>query len=182
MDNEQIKKTIEHFKEYGEEIRVRDIAFTLLSKMFSDPNTAYQCLFGQEGYEEYTNDILRDKIAQYMTDEGYIRSMSTDADSGGITFEENKRAMEKLLDDVQDALTKGIIEPKDAFARMADIRTKLNDKFKVEQTQKDRLIVVNAKYNSVCEHCHHEIYIPTKEQLMEEYNLIEKPNNDGTKQ
>lgn len=182
MDNEQIKKTIEHFKEYGDDIRVRDIAYILLSKMFVDSKIAYQCLFGQEGYEEYTNDILRDKIAQYMTDEGYIKSMSTDDDSGGITFAENKKAMEKLLDDIQDALKKGIIEPKDAFARMADIRTKLNDKFKVEQTQKDRLIVVNAKYNSVCEHCHHEIYIPTVEDLKREYNLIENTNNDGNQQ
>jgi hypothetical protein len=182
MDNEQIKKTIEHFKEYGDEVRVRDIAFTLLSKMFSDPKTAYQCLFGQDGYDEYVGDTLREKITLYMTDEGFIRNISTDDDTGGITFEENKRAMEKLLDDVQDALKKGVIEPKDAFARMADIRTKLNDKFKVEQTQKDRLIVVNAKYNAICEHCHHEIYIPTKTDLMKEYNLIENTNNDGTQQ
>ena len=182
MDSEQIKKTIEHFKEYGEDIRVRDIAYILLSKMFADSKIAYQCLFGQEGYEEYSNDILRDKITQYLTDEGFIQNMKTDDDSGGITFAENKREMEKLLDKIQEALTKGIIEPKDAFARMADIRTKLNDKFKVEQTQKDRLIVINAKYNSVCEHCHHEIYIPTVEDLKKEYNLIENPNNDGRQQ
>jgi thiol-disulfide isomerase/thioredoxin len=183
MDNEQIKKTIEHFKDIGDTIRVRDIAYTLLSKMFADSKTAYQCLFsGGEGYDEYHDDGMREKLEQYLSDEGYIRSISTDDDTGEITFEENKKEMERLLAKTQKAMDDGVVDPKDALKIMADIRVKLNDKFKVEQTQKDRLIVVNAKYNSVCEHCHHEIYIPTIEDLKKEYNLIENPNNDGRQQ
>jgi hypothetical protein len=174
MDNEQIKKTIEHFKEIGETIRVRDIAYTLLSKMFADNKTAYQCLFGTDGYDDYADDEMRSKLEQYMSDEGYIRSVSTDADTGGITFEQNRREMEILLEKTQQAMDDGLVDPKDALKIMADIRVKLNDKFKVESKQQARYIVVQKRYNNVCPHCNREIYIPSKQDLMEEYNLTEK--------
>lgn len=175
MDNEQIKKTIEHFKDIGETIRVRDIAYTLLSKMFADNKTAYQCLFGSaEGYDEYSDDDMRDKLERYMSDEGYIRSVSTDADTGGITFEQNRREMEILLEKTQQAMNDGLVDPKDGLKIMADIRVKLNDKFKVESKQQARYIVVQKRYNNVCPHCNREIYIPSKQDLMEEYGLTEK--------
>lgn len=174
MDNEQIKGTIEHFKEIGDTIRVRDIAYTLLSKMFADNKTAYQCLFGTEGYDDYADDEMRSKLEQYMSDEGYIRSVSTDADTGGITFEQNRREMEILLEKTQQAMDDGLVDPKDALKIMADIRVKLNDKFKVESKQQARYIVVQKRYNNVCPHCNREIYIPSKQDLMEEYGLTEK--------
>lgn len=174
MNNEQIKETVEHFKESGETVRVRDIAFTLLSKMFSDSKTAYQCLFGSDGFDEYVTDDLRDKISTYLKEQGYMRSFSTDA-SGGLTFEENRSAMEKMLKDVQKDMDDGIIERKDGYARMESIRKALNDKFKIEATEKDRVIIVEKKYNHICEKYHCECYLPTVEDLKEMYNLIEKP-------
>lgn len=175
MDNDQIKKTIEHFKESGETIRVRDIAYTLLSKMFADSKTAYQCLFsGADGYDEYAEDEMRSKLEQYLSDAGYIRSVSTDDDSGEITFEENKKEMERLLAKTQQAMDDGLVDPKDALKIMADIRVKLNDKFKVESKKQDRMIVVEKKFSGICEYCHHEIYVPSEEELMEKYGLIKK--------
>lgn len=179
MNNEQIKGTIEHFKESGETIRVRDIAYTLLSKMFVDGKTAYQCLFGSEGYDEYADDEMRSKLEQYLSDAGYIRSISEDSDTGTITFEENRREMELLLKKTQKAMEDGVVDPKDALKIMADIRVKLNDKFKVESKQQARYIVVQKRYNNVCPHCNREIYIPSKQDLMEEYNLIENTNTNG---
>lgn len=175
MDNDQIKKTIEHFKESGETIRVRDIAYTLLSKMFADSKTAYQCLFGSaEGYEDYADDEMRGKLEQYMSDAGYIRSVSEDNDTGTITFEENRREMELLLKKTQQSMDDGLVDPKDGLKIMADIRVKLNDKFKVESKQQDRMIVVEKKYNHICKRYRCECYLPTKEDLMEMYNLVEK--------
>lgn len=175
MNNEQIKGTIEHFKESGETIRVRDIAYTLLSKMFADSKTAYQCLFGSaEGYEDYADDEMRGKLEQYMSDAGYIRSVSEDNDTGTITFEENRREMELLLKKTQQSMDDGLVDPKDGLKIMADIRVKLNDKFKVESKQQDRMIVVEKKYNHICERYRCECYLPTKEDLMEMYNLVEK--------
>lgn len=174
MDNDQIKKTIEHFKESGETIRVRDIAYTLLSKMFADSKTAYQCLFGSEGYDEYADDEMRPKLEQYMSDAGYIRSVSEDNDTGTITFEENRREMELLLKKTQQSMDDGLVDPKDGLKIMADIRVKLNDKFKVESKQQERMIVVEKKFSGICEYCHHEIYVPSEEELMEKYGLIKK--------
>ena len=175
MDNDAIKTTIEHFKEEGKTIRVRDIAYTLLSKMFADSKTAYQCLFTNvDEYDDYIQDDMRSAIEGYMTEQGYIRSFSTDADTGGISFEENKREMEKMLVDIQRDMENGLIEKKDGYARMTDIRTKLNDKFKVEAKHQERTIIVEKKYNHICERFHVECYLPTVEDLKEMYNLTEK--------
>jgi hypothetical protein len=179
MNNEQIKGTIEHFKESGETIRVRDIAYTLLSKMFADSKTAYQCLFGTEGYDDYADDEMRSKLEQYLSDEGYIRSVSTDDDSGEITFEENKKEMERLLAKTQQAMDDGLVDPKDALKIMADIRVKLNDKFKVESKKQDRMIVVERKFDFVCPMTRKECYQLDKDFAIKKWNLIENTQNNG---
>lgn len=179
MNNEQIKGTIEHFKEDGETIRVRDIAYTLLSKMFADSKTAYQCLFGTEGYDDYADDEMRGKLEQYLSDAGYIRSISEDSDTGTITFEENRREMELLLKKTQQAMDDGLVDPKDGLKIMADIRVKLNDKFKVESKQQDRMIVVERKFDFVCPTTRRECYQLDKDFAMKKWNLIENTQNNG---
>jgi hypothetical protein len=174
MDNEQIKNTIDHFKEDGADIRVRDIAYALLSRMFADRKTAYQCLFGPDGYDEYVSSDMREKLDEYLTNEGFVRSFSTDLDTGEISFEENKSALTKMIADIEADMAAGLIEKKDGYARIADIRYKLNDKFKVEAAKKDRMIIVEKKFSGICEYCHHEIYVPSEEELMEKYGLIKK--------
>lgn len=179
MDNEQIKSTIDYFKGEGVEIRVRDIAYTLLSRMFSDRKTAYQCLFGTDGYDDYVNDEKREQLDAYLTQVGFIRSVSTDEDTGEISFEENKSALTKMIADIEIDMSKGLIEKKDGYARIADIRYKLNDKFKVEAAQKDRMIIVEKKFDFICPHTSRECYQLDKEDAMKKWNLIENPNNDG---
>lgn len=176
MDNDKIKQTIEHFKARGENVRVRDIAFTLLSKMFSDPKTAYQCLFNGEAdaYEEYVSDDIRGKLEDYLTEEGLIRTLSVDSDTGGLSFEENKAEMERMLVDIKIDMDNGIIDRKDGYARMESIRTKLNDKFKVERQQKERQIIVEKKFDFVCPHTRRECYQLDKEEAMKRWNLVEK--------
>ena len=174
MDNEQIKSTIDHFKEDGADIRVRDIAYALLSRMFADRKTAYQCLFGTDGYDEYVSSDMREKLDEYLTNEGFVRSFSTDLDTGEISFEENKSALTKMIADIEADMAAGLIEKKDGYARIADIRYKLNDKFKVEAAKKDRMIIVEKKFDFVCPHTRHECYQLDKETAMEKWNLIEK--------
>lgn len=174
MDNEQIKGTIEHFKGEDVDIRVRDIAYALLSRMFADRKTAYQCLFGADGYDEYVSSDIREKLDDYLKNEGFVRSFSTDTDTGEISFEENKSALTKMIADIEADMAAGLIEKKDGYARIADIRYKLNDKFKVEAAKKDRMIIVEKKYNHICERFRCECYLPTVEDLMEMYNLVKR--------
>lgn len=176
MDNEQIKRTIEHFKDGGVNVRVRDIAFTLLSKMFADGKTAYQCLFGgdADGYDDYASDEMRDLLKDYLTDEGFIKTVSTDNETGGLTFEENRREMEALLKKTQQAMDDGLVDPKDGLKIMADVRVKLNDKFKVESKRQERTIIVQRKFDfGCCPVTHHECYQLDKEEAMKRWNLIE---------
>lgn len=174
MNTEDIKKVIDHFKDEGTNIRVRDIAYILLSKMFTDTRTAYQCLFGTDGYEDYDNDPMRESLEKYMSSVGYIRNISTDSETGGITFAENKREMEKMLDDIRADMDAGVIENDKGYSLMKDIRTKLNDKFKVESTEKDRTIIVERKFDFVCPYSKRECYQLDKETAMQKFNLIEK--------
>jgi hypothetical protein len=175
IDNEQIKGTVEYFRQNGKPIRVRDIAYTLLAKMF-DAKTAFQCLFpGEENiFDVYAEDKLRDELETYLTEQGYIKNLSTDEDTGGITFNENKREMEMLLEKTQRALDDGLIEPKDGLKILADIRVKLNDKFKVQEQSKDRMIIVEKKFDFVCPYTKHECYQLDKEDAMKKWDLIEK--------
>jgi len=170
ISKEDLTKIITDCKQLGyEEIRVRDIAFVILSRQLAGP-AAYQCFFGTaEGYEEYSSSKMVADITKYMTENNFV----TD-EASGITFEENRLEMQRLLAKTQRALDDGTIEPKDAYKIMADIRVKLNDKFNVQQTEKERTIIVEKKFNMVCEKFHCECYLPTKEDLMEMYNLVEK--------
>jgi hypothetical protein len=106
-----------------------------------------------------------------MPKESY-RSNSRPKSQEEITFEQNKAEIISLIKQTQDALANKEIEVKDALKIEADLRVKLNDKFSVSDTNQEQLVIVNCKYNAVCE-CGREIYIPTKEDLIKEYNLIE---------
>jgi hypothetical protein len=93
-----------------------------------------------------------------------------------ITFEENKAEMTKLIDRVEEGIATGTIEPDKGLKIIADIRVKLNDKFKVEETTDVQYIVVNKKYNAICEHTHRECFLQTKEYAKEHWHLIDDPN------
>mgnify|MGYP003457208386 CR=1 FL=1 len=95
--------------------------------------------------------------------------------SEDISFEENKAYMLKLKKDTEDAMQKGEIDKKDALKILTDISTKLNDKFRINQEEREQMVIVSPKYNTICK-CGRELYIPTKEELMEKYNLIENNN------
>lgn len=64
---------------------------------------------------------------------------------------------------------------KDGVKAEIEIRSKLNDKFKVSEEGGQQYIIVEQKFNSICE-CGREISVPTKEDLMKKYNLVEKDN------
>lgn len=170
LSNEKINELIELGAKEGKPIRVRDISYILLSSCYEDKEVAYKSLFGasSDGFEEYkSSDVVK------FLESKLNKKESKKAKGEDITFEENKAEIIKLIKETQDALEKGTIEPKDALKIQADLRVKLNDKFSVNETVQEQLVIVNCKYNSICE-CGRELYIPTKEDLMKEYNLIEK--------
>ena len=178
---EDIKKIIEDASKKGFKIGVRDIAFVVLLDAFENEDIAYKCLFGSESgfMQEYASVYARTGAVEYIKD--YIDILSTNngsrskkQDVDDITFDENKSYMIKLKKDTEEAMANGEIEKKDALKILADISVKLNDKFTVKDANEDRQVVmVQNKFNAICE-CGREIYVPTKEEMMKKYNLVEK--------
>lgn len=178
---DDIKKIIEDASKKGFKIGVRDIAFVVLLDAFENEDIAYKCLFGSESgfMQEYASVYARTGAVEYIKD--YIDILSSNNGSRGkkqdvddITFDENKAYMIKLKKDTEEAMANGEIEKKDALKILADISVKLNDKFNVKDANEDRqVVIVQNKFNAICE-CGREIYVPTKEEMMNKYNLIEK--------
>lgn len=178
---EDIKKIIEDASKKGFKIGVRDIAFVVLLDAFENEDIAYKCLFGSESgfMQEYASVYARTGAVEYIKD--YIDILSANngsrskkQDIDDITFDENKAYMIKLKKDTEEAMANGEIEKKDALKILADISVKLNDKFNVKDANEDRqVVIVQNKFNAICE-CGREIYVPTKEELMKKYNLVEK--------
>lgn len=183
ISTEQVKQAIEDCKKVGHEIGIRDIAYVFLSKNFDDIRMPYRCLFGLD--VDYNPDYAEtyDNTATMQYLKGYVDMNFSDgtkkkkraiAEDEDISFEENKAYMLKLKKDIEKAIEDGEMEKKDGYKALADISVKLNDKFQVQGEVKEQLIVVNTKFNAICGSCGREIYIPTKEDLMEKYNLVEK--------
>lgn len=178
---EDIKKIIEDASKKGFKIGVRDIAFVILLDAFENEDIAYKCLFGSESgfMQEYASVYARTGAVEYIKD--YIDILSSNngsrskkQDVDDITFDENKAYMIKLKKDTEEAMANGEIEKKDALKILADISVKLNDKFNVKDANEERqVVIVQNKFNAICE-CGREIYVPTKEEMMKKYNLIEK--------
>lgn len=176
VTNEKIDNIISECKKAGHDIRVRDIAYALLCRFISDKQVAYKSIFGASTSDTVADVYDQSKSMGFL--KTYIKDIEPSATKGrkkkdnDISFDENKEEMIKLIKEAQEALERGEIEAKDALKIQADLRVKINDKFGVKEESTEQLVLVNCKYNEICS-CGKEIYIPTKEDLMEKYNLVE---------
>lgn len=93
-----------------------------------------------------------------------------------ITREENRQGFIDLLAKIDEGLAQGRISFKDAMALEKDIRARLNDKFDMQKSDKERrIIVVPQKHLFICKHTNRECSnMPPKEVCMKYYNLVEK--------
>lgn len=177
---EKVGEILTRASENGLNLKVRDMSYVLLTRYFEDKSYAYRVCFGADA------DYSAKAIKEYEESEGYkfLKTVLNEVREGGfisryaedITFEENKAYMLKLKKDTEEAMDRGELEAKDGLKILADLSVKLNDKFSVQAEVKDQMVLVNAKYDDVCEYCQHEVSRRpmTKEEAMEEYNLIEK--------
>lgn len=180
MTIKNIEHTIEDAKKMGFDVSVRDISYILLFIEYDNAAVAYKSIYNREAKDDEVE--IYDKSSRIDFLKNYIRSnfkKKEDVDAekmlADITFEENKDALISMLQEIQQGMIDGRIEYKDGLKMQADIRFKLKDKFEIEKKEAMQYVIVEKKYNAVCDLCRHEIYIPTKEDLMEQYNLIEKP-------
>lgn len=176
LNEKNIKKIIETCKNAGYDIRIRDIAYCLLTETFEDKDIVYKIVFGIniEDTLSFDSSAPIQYLRSYMKYGVEKETKKKKTKKDDVSFEENRAEMIKLLKQTQTAMDDGSIEMKDGLKIMADIRVKLNDKFNVNNEDKDKLVIVEKKFNHICERFNIECYLPTKEELMEIYGLVEK--------
>ena len=176
INKERIDKIKAEFFGKGIEVSTTDIGFTVLSIVMGD-DLAYEAIFCGAVMGDYAKSERITKLKEKVTD--YIGSSSIVVGGGAkadITFEENKAYMIELKRRTEQAMQDGDIDTKDGLTILKDLSVKLNDKFNVADKTINQVVVVNQKYSSVCEYCHHEIapYPISKEEAMRMYGLVEK--------
>lgn len=173
IGKKQLKEITDAAKAKGFEVKIRDVAYAILCENFEDKTIAYKVAYGEDTIDTESFDSKPE--ISYIHD--YVKYGLSGGDSDSkynkMSFDENREEMVKLLKKTQESMDDGLIEAKDALKIMADIRVKLNDKFNVNDRSQESLVIVEPKFNSICS-CGREIYVPTKEELMKKYNLVEK--------
>lgn len=183
IDNSKISEIINEGKNLGFNIRVRDIAFSILQRHFSDPKVAYMSVFTDGKSEEEINKYIKSKVIDFISgkidtsiSENIIQKKKKKVELSNeddISFEENKAEIIKLIEKTQKEESEGKIKVAESLKIQTDLRVKLNDKFNIIDDSQESLVVVNKKFNDICPYCSHEIAIPTKKELMKKYNLVE---------
>lgn len=159
ITNETIQRIIEAGAAEGYEVSVKDISKAILARHYEDWGNI----------SKMADTYFATK--QYKWLSGYLSQQVFD--DSAMTFDDNKKAIIKLIEKTQRDAKNGLIDPDKAIKLEGDLRVKLNDKFNVQSEVKDKVVVVEKKYNMVCRHGY-ECYLPSKDELMEMYGLVEK--------
>lgn len=200
-----IDKVIEEAKKHGYDVRIRDVGYAILCAKLDDPNMAYMLIFGDDGNLETFSKLDRIKyLVRYFQSEKLQakekdeaaeianliakskgKNAKKDAD-GAITFEENRAGMEEQIREIREAITKGMKDESlddKTFGvlqkTLADLRSKLNDKFGVAEKTAEQYIIVQPKFNHICEITRRECWLQTKEYAKEHWHLIDDPDYAG---
>lgn len=180
ITKDQIEKCISACADNGfTDISESDIAYFILKREFKNADLAYSVIFGAEGgssslYEDRADvKYLRSYMNNNIAPAEILRS-KTASKLSDISFEENKDALIKKLEELEDAKNMGEIDYKDALKLEIDIRTKLNDKFKVADSGDKQFVLVQPRFNHICEWTHKECWLQTKQFAMEHWGLVER--------
>ena len=188
---DELNRLIEDCKAVGFEVKMGDIIYALCVDDFKDKSIPYKSLFDKNATDKEIRAYNKHKYTKFLKkyidtnllnkEEAVSKSEEKDVTQkyADMTFEENKDAMIKMIDELKEALDEGKIEYKDYAKMVTDLRTKLNDKFSVSEKQDDQRVIVYKKYNDICV-CGREIYRPTRDDIIEDlkktYDLVPKGN------
>ena len=177
LKKENIKMVLETVRADWEKADEKDVAFAILCDAFEDKTLAYRIAYRKTDKEadKFYHTPRFKKLLEVLEPFG-IGNVNNNA----ITREENKNELLKMLDKIQEAVAHHEIETKDALKMQTDIRVKLNDKFEMEESQKQkRIIVVPSKHDIVCPMTRRECnFWPTRKACVKHFGLID-PQEGG---
>lgn len=205
MDN-ILKHITEEAQKRGHDVRIRDIAYALMKVKFNDSLIAYTVAFGVPdkdndvtAYEslpstkylvKWFEKDLKPKEVEKKSNEDIVKALTkakkTEADDdGSMSFEENRAGIEKQIAEVLELKQQligedGICTDVKTMAMLQktemDARSRLNDKFGAAEKSNEQYIIVQPKYNHICEWTHRECWLMTEEWAKKHYHLIKDPN------
>ena len=174
IQNSDIQEIIETAKSDGFVVTEKDIAVLVMCERIADRSFIFRMIYNAEP--------IKEKIGEYMkTDKvRYLASLLNkygvgEVSEAGISREENKLALQQNLIRLKKLEEEGRIEAKDSVKMEIEIRTKLNDKFDMEEEDGSKhLIRVPIKHDIICPHTNRECtYMPTREACIKYYKLNE---------
>lgn len=188
-------------KKQGYDVRIRDVGFAILSTQLNDSKMAYMLIFGEDSNHDTFITLDRIKyLVDYFKGEALKAKEKSEASEIAaliaknkgknkkddsvktITFEENREGLENQLVEIRALIEELKKDPNGYDPKTmallikteADIRVKLNDKFGASEKAEDQYIVVQTKFNHICQWTNRECWLQTKEYAKEHWNLIEK--------
>ena len=168
ITRENIESIIKTLKTEGLKVTFSDVAYLVLCDIFAEKTLAKEIIYGDS---RMTSAKVLEMLAPQLKPFGIGIASS-------LTMEMNKESLVRRLAEIEEAKNEGTIDLKDAFKLELDYRTKLQDKFAVEEGEKQkRIIVVPQKHDAVCKYTHRECSaMPSKEAVMKYYNLVDNNN------
>lgn len=180
LKKENIKMVLETVRADWEKADEKDVAFAILCDAFEDKTLAYRIAYRKtdKDADKFYQTPRFKKLLEVLEPFG-IGNVNNNA----ITREENKNELLKMLDKIQEAVARHEIETKDALKMQTDIRVKLNDKFEMEESQKQkRIIVVPSKHDIVCPMTRRECnFWPTRKACVKHFGLIDPQEGGNVK-
>lgn len=194
MTVDEIKDIIKESRLAGHDVKMKDVAYIIVRTVIDDRAVAYRSVFdtaeSEDSVKQYEMQpgikFLKNRLKKYVSPKTQKSAASApkvqdtsvkDISSKykDITFEENKEAMLELIDEIQEGMRNKEIDVAVGLKMQTDIRTKLQDKFEVSNKKDEHRIVVNTKFNHICEWTRKECFLQTKEYAMKQWGLIEDP-------
>lgn len=198
MTVDEIKDIIKESRLAGHDVKMKDVAYIIVRTVIDDRAVAYRSVFdaaeSEDSVKQYEMQpgikFLKNRLKKYISPKAQksAASATKDQDTSAkdinskykdITFEENKEAMLELIDEIQEGMRNKEIDVAVGLKMQTDIRTKLQDKFEVSNKKDEHRIVVNTKFNHICEWTRKECFLQTKEYAMKQWGLIEDPALKG---
>lgn len=169
------------------------IAYTVVFGQPEKDNdvTDYESMESVQYLIRWFRKDLAPKEVEKKSNEDIVKELTSKAngseasDDGAMTFEENRAGIEKQIAEIlelkqqlydeggkcSDAKTMATLQKTEA-----DLRSKLNDKFGAAEKSAEQYIIVQPKFNTICEHTRRECWLQTREYAMKYWHLIPDPN------
>lgn len=176
---EDIMEILSKAKAAGHDLKMGDISFVILEQEYGDPLIAFRSIYGPRGTKEdaerHSESAGIDFVRKILTKKWRAKERKgLTRKFADISFEENKEALIELLDEIGQLKGTPDLPVKDAVKLETDIRTRLNDKFGTVEKVEERRVVVNVKYNHICEWTRKECFLQTKEYAMKQWDLVDR--------